>query len=330
MIVAGGLLLYEGYKLLVQPLLHGAQGGLEEVSRETAKTIANRFVDLARKRLGVAVVESVAEDREAHPRAASDSAGPGPANDESELLEAAVSETIEHRGDADRLLAILGGGARTGIALGEAPESDAWFVSAYAAVLWRVANMAGWAGRPIAVAGALQGPDWTTVCVPRSPLNAGQVIDPASIWTTTAAGVRRRQHTSADFFVRIARAAPAESAPEGLNQEFIRSRRFTPGPATPDEEAWHRVDGISRGWVLLQWDDALQNHILKNRSYFMAHPRQLELNPPDWNELTEQWQSIAKICNSSEAITAMRSGADAYATAAGSSKAAAKAALGFA
>jgi hypothetical protein len=80
--------------------------------------------------------------------------------------EGIVAAIEQHPQEAEKLGRVLEG--KLGVSLG-GPEAavgtDAWFVSAYEAVLWRAACTAGWEGRPIAVTGALQGPEWITVCV---------------------------------------------------------------------------------------------------------------------------------------------------------------------
>jgi hypothetical protein len=334
-IEVAGLLLYEGYKLLVQPLVRGAQDGMQEMSDDAVKKIARGFVRVVRDRFGVAV-EPVAKVAEVHPFEAPVVAELARADGKADPLEAAVVAAIEQGGDPETLLAVVGGDAARGVTASEAPGSDAWFVSAYEAVLWRVATMAGWAARPIAVAGALQGFDWVTVCVPHGQLTAGQVIDPSSMWRTTASGDRRRhKNAPVDFFVRLAEGAQIDSNLESLNREFIRTRRFDARRAGPEKAAWHRVDGLSRGWVLLQWDDGLRAHIQQLRKPMMwdgryLFPVNLEANPPEWGELPKDWQVLMDFRDPATGIAAMRSGADAYAGATDTSVAEAKAALGLA
>jgi hypothetical protein len=334
-IVVAGLLLYEGFKLLVQPIISGAQDGVQEMSNDAVKGVARKFVSYMRDRFGVAA-EPVPKDVAAHAPDAAGGTKPTPEHVKPDPLEAAVVAAIERGGDADSLLSALGTDAGTsGVGTGEAPGSDAWFVSAYEAVLWRVAAMAGWEARPIAVAGALQGPDWVTVCVPHRQWSTGQVVDPSSMWKVTVEGDRRRlKNPPVDFFVRVDGNGQSASDIEQLNREFIRTRCFDAGPASPNKGAWHRVDGLSRGWVLLQWDDALRAHIQKLRAPNMLDggylfPVELEARPPEWGECPQDWQFLMGISDPVAGIAGMRSGADAYAAAANTSVAAAKAALGL-
>jgi hypothetical protein len=304
------LLLYEAYKLLVQPLIRGAQNGMQEMSEDAVKSLAGRFVRVAQGRLGV--TEPAQADGKADP------------------LEDRVIAAIEQGGQPDRLLvedAGRGGGVPEG--------SDAWWVSSYEAVLWRVATLAGWARRPIAVAGALQGPAWVTVCVPHVQLQAGQVIDPSSLWQVTASGHHRRlTKPSADFFVRATEVGQLDGTLESLNEEFRLEPRFEPGPAGPDKATWHRVEGLRAGWVLFQWDDALTACIQELRNPAMWDgryliPVMLEASPPQWNELPPEWRGLSRIPDKTAGIVAVRNGADAYASVTATVLAQAKAALGL-
>jgi len=246
-----------------------------------------------------------------------------------------VAALAEHPQQAAELRRVLEG--KLGVPLGgseAAVGSDAWFVSAYEAVLWRAACTAGWEDRPIAVAGALQGPDWVTVCVPHRHLEAGQVIDPATMWRTLAAQDRRRPvgGPPVDFFVRRVEHGQAATEAAELNKEFIKTRRFVPGPAGPSKEAWHRVDGLNRGWVLLQADDALREHIQELRSPAQwegryMFPVNLDATPPKWEECPEEWQLLMDIPDSAAGIKALSDGVDAYAADSEAVVAAARAAL---
>ena len=62
--------------------------------------------------------------------------------------------------------------------------TDASLVRAYEAVLWRLTVLARWEQRAIAVAGALQGRDWMTICAPQTP---GGVVAPSAIWQAAPA-----------------------------------------------------------------------------------------------------------------------------------------------
>jgi hypothetical protein len=214
---------------------------------------------------------------------------------------------------------------------------DAWFVSAYEALLWRAAVMAGWEGRPIAIVGALQGPEWLTVCVPRQPLKLGVGIDPSSLWDTTSnADVLRPSKTAppADFFVR--RTGESETAAEAaarVNEWSVLIQTFDPDSAGPGGELWRRIDGLSRKWVRFKWDDAVKKYAQKVRSpaisptgnYLFAI--NLTASPPKFHEFPEEWRQEMLIPNEAAAIGTLSEGLDAYAAASEATLAAAVAIL---
>jgi hypothetical protein len=100
-----------------------------------------------------------------------------------------------------------------------------WYVSAYGAILWRVATLASWEERPIAISGALQGREWVTVCVPRV---RGKVVDPSKMWRASDAGAHlllraRGDDSPADFFVqRIEDTGKRDDVVADLNLTFER------------------------------------------------------------------------------------------------------------
>jgi hypothetical protein len=226
-----------------------------------------------------------------------------------------VTDFEEHPASTERLREALEG--ILGFTL-SGPDAfggtDAWFVSAYESILWRAAVTAGLEDRPIAVTGALQGPEWVTVCVPHQHQQAGRVIDPATIWRAPTPQNRRRPGVGApvDFFVRrVEHAGQAATEAAELNSQFIEEREFDPGPAGPSKGAWHRVDGLSRGWVLLQWDDALQEHIQQRRHTVVPVP--LDIRPPKLGECPEDWQLLMAIPDPAAGMKALSDGIDAYA-----------------
>lgn len=217
------------------------------------------------------------------------------------------------------------------------PGPDAWFVSAYEALLWRAAVMAGWEGRPIALAGALLGPGWVTVCVPRRPLKLGVGIDPSSLWDTTSnADVLRPSDTAspADFFVRrVGERETATDAAAGVNEWSVLTHAFDPASVGPGDELWHRVDGLSRKWVRFKWDEAVKKYVQKVRSPAISltgtylFPVNLKADPPKFDEFPEAWQQEMLIPSEVAAIGTLSEGLDAYAAASEATLAAAKAVL---
>lgn len=121
-----------------------------------------------------------------------------------------------------------------------------------------------------------------------------------------------------DFFVRQVEHGQAASEAAELNRIFVKTRRFDPGPPGADKGAWHRVDGLSQGWALLQWDDALRDHIQQLRSPAMFDGRylfavNLDVTPPEWDECPEAWQLLMDIPDPVAGIKALSDGLDAYA-----------------
>lgn len=241
----------------------------------------------------------------------------------------ATAEELRHVAE-EALQVDLGG-------VGVVASPDAWFVGAYEALLWRAAVMAGWEGRPIAVAGGLQGPGWVTVCVPRQPLKLGVGIDPSLLWDRTSnADVLRPSATTppADFFVR--RAGERETATEAaaaVNEWSALTRRFDPSSAGPGGELWHRVDGLSRRWVRFKWDDAVKKYVQKVRSPAVSltgnylFPVNLMASPPEFHEFPEEWRQEMFIPSEVAAIGILSEGLDAYAAASEATLAAGEAAV---
>lgn len=323
MIVESCWLVYQAGRLLLGPV---AERVLADFQQDAADRIRGAIRRLVRG--------DVAPDEDVQPTAPADGADVA-VTDTSivETLEENPRPTGELRGKLEEILGIHLGGPEV------AAGTDAWFVSAYEAVLWRAAVMAGWEGRPIAVKGALQGPEWVTVCVPdpNRRWGAGQIIDPSSIWSTDT-GDRHRvvgEVPLVDFYVRRVEDTGQAATDTGkLNRQFIRTRRFDPGPASSITETWHRVDGLNRGWVLFQWDDALREHIqklreparpLNGRGYLF--PVNLDKHPPRWDECPEDWQLLMEIPDEVAGIAALSNGVDSYAAASSAVAAAVRALL---
>jgi hypothetical protein len=313
-IVVTGLLVYQACKMLLGPVAQRVLGDFQQAAADRIEQIILRLV-------------------RGDPPPTEEVTPPAPPTGGVAVTDAEIVADIEaHPQQAEELRRVLE--EKLGVPLG-GPEAavgtDAWFVSAYEAVLWRAACTAGWEDRPIAVAGALQGSDWVTVCVPvpHQHLEAGQVIDPATMWRTPAAQDRRRPvgGPPVDFFVRrVEHAGQAETEAAELNKQFIKTRRFDPGPPGPSKQAWHRVDGLSRGWVLLQGDDALRKHIEQLRGYMF--PVNLDTTPPKWEECPEAWQLLMDIPDPVAGIAALSDGLDKHAVGSAAVVAAARAVLG--
>jgi hypothetical protein len=117
-----------------------------------------------------------------------------------------------------------------------------------------------------------------------------------------------------DFFVRrVEHAGQAATEAGKLDTKFIRTLQFAPGPAGPMQDAWHRIDGLSRGWVLLQWDDALRKHVGQVRKTPPGFPVMLDERPPVWDECPRNWQLLMDIPDPVAGIAALSQGVDAYA-----------------
>ena len=246
----------------------------------------------------------------------------------------AFVDTIEQEPEAGEALrgemeSILGvsldlEGARKG--------TDGWYVSAYEAILWRVGMLARWEERPIAIEGALQGSQWVTVCVPYKP-----VIDPARMWRRPDARTRLRpmfNDQPVDFFVRrIEDDNELRDELSRLNDRFMISPAagFAPGEEGSVAERWHRIDGLSRKWVVLKPDAAIQAMIDDRRPKWEGRPqgatRNSELDPLAFDEYPAEWEALLRILSEATGIAALSAGADGFARASEASAAAVEAVL---
>ncbi|MBV8861659.1 MAG: hypothetical protein JO259_07350 [Mycobacterium sp.] len=212
--------------------------------------------------------------------------------------------------------------------------TDGWYVSAYAAVLWRVAMMAVWEKHPIAIQGALQGQQWVTVCTPR----VQAPIEPSQMWWKYPPNESRilrdpNDRGPVDFFVRHIEDQDArEREVKTLNTNFIMDpdKPFKAKEDGPIAERWHRIDGVNRRWVILKPDVALET-ALTTRPRALGGGRYtyriLKGAPPAWREYPDEWKPLLNIENESDAITALSAGADEFARKSESSTAAVEAAL---
>jgi hypothetical protein len=117
--------------------------------------------------------------------------------------------------------------------------TDEFIVDAYEATFWRIATMAAWERRPIAIDGALQGPDWLTVCVPSVDIRFASepaVVDPRGVWNRLQPTILKRDSYSrpAEFFVKPASIPDRTHERDDLN---LRFRRDPTAGFFPDREA---------------------------------------------------------------------------------------------
>ena len=228
-----------------------------------------------------------------------------------------------------------------GVELSEAPAgTDDRVLSSYEALMWRAAVMTGWERRPIALAGSLLGPNWVIVCKPTAAFKPGSVVDPSLLWGTNKDGDLVRPTNApppVEFYVQqFPDSQDAVSAADTLNQSFINDRNFEAGAPGPLGEAWHRVDGLNRGWVRFQWDDVVAKNARSMRPSYLAgyagdiglsNDEEFRLRPIAFREFPDSWRTAMTITNPTEAIETLRKALDAYASVSAESLAAARAAL---
>jgi hypothetical protein len=211
-----------------------------------------------------------------------------------------------------------------------------WYVSAYAAILWRIAMLAVWEDRPIAIQGALQGWGWVTVCVPR----VHAAINPSTMWRqSNPHTLLRVLHNKgpADFFVRQVKNKTVRGRTIAeLNEQFMRDpdAAFKPAKTQSIADDWHRIDGLSRKWVLLKPDANAEQVVASHRpgvkDIFTGKsvtPPNLELHPPRFEEYPTEWQPLLEIGSEKVGIAALSAGADEFARASQASIDAVEAAL---
>jgi hypothetical protein len=211
-----------------------------------------------------------------------------------------------------------------------ATGTDGAILSAYEAVMWRAAVVAGWEGRPIALAGALLGTDWVTVCKPSPSIEPGSAVDPASLWVTDDGDLVRAENSPVEFYVRRTEDAAAAD----LNERFIREPRFAPGPPGPLGKVWHRVDGLNRGWVRFRWDDDVEGYAQQERAPMRdldgdgyMFPVNLDATRPRYSEFPPAWREAMVIADPGAAVRTLRQAIDEYTAANAKSLKAARAAL---
>ncbi|WP_454790799.1 hypothetical protein [Mycolicibacterium lutetiense] len=308
--VIAGWLLMEAYKLIVVPVTDGVRKRIvERLSQKIEEPIARRlFGDDANggQRRG-----DIADVRDAD-------AGPTTDAEFVQTIEAAPEAQAVLQEDIGKILDVdlRSGEVRRG--------SDAWYVSAYAAIFWRIAMLAVWEERPIAIHGALQGREWVTVCVPK----VHGVIAPSEMWQQWQQPdpriLRRvwQDMGPVDFFVRQIKDETARTDEVAtLNKNFMidPTAKFRPAEAESVADGWHRIDGVSRKWVQLKPDSAAEKAIRESRPGIpdvlrggARYTGSLEVSPPMYAEYPPEWQQLLDIVSEREGIAALSAGADEF------------------
>jgi hypothetical protein len=324
--VIAGWLIMEAYKLIVVPV---------------ADSVRQRFVERLSKKIEEPIARRLFGEEPAEDKHKVGTAGEGDA-DAGHSVEADFVDTIEKAPEAHAVLEEdIGAILDLDLHSGEVRRgSDAWYVSAYAAILWRIAMLAVWEDRPIAIQGALQGREWVTVCVPK--VRGG--IAPSSMWQQwqqpDTRVLRRVWHDDGpvDFFVhRVVDEAERKAEITSLNKRFMREPNdgFRPAETEPAIESWHRIDGVSRIWVLIKPDALVERAIRLKRpgipDIFSEEETlwtgSLEINPPKYEDYPPEWQELIDIESEKDAIAALSAGADEFALQSEASTVAVEAAL---
>jgi hypothetical protein len=188
--------------------------------------------------------------------AAEPSVAEPPGEGKIEAEEAAAQELVEDdRAQAEELQEKFGVQLSSALPR-ELTGTDASLVRAYEAVLWRLAVLASWERRAVAVSGALQGRGWITLCAPG---DSKGVVAPADIWRPEAGSpaLRRPWHdVPVEFFVRpLGDGASIEGEVDAVNDELSRDGFDPTQPAGADDvDVWHRIDALQAVWSALQPD----------------------------------------------------------------------------
>jgi hypothetical protein len=320
-------LVMQAYKLIVVPVATG---------------VRQRLVDDLSAKIAAPVSAKLFGD---HVPAPEDGGGLAsePDSDAEVKAEREFVDTIEEAPEAravmgeemERFLGVkLGvGGDQGSTFAGARRGSDGWYVSAYASILWRIAMLAVWEERPIAIQGALQGREWLTVCVPR----VRGAINPSAMWQHADSRTLlriRRDGGPADFFVRqIGDEGGRRHEVAALNEQFMidPTAVFKPTEVEFTADNWHRIDGVYRKWVLLKPDAVAEEAIARQRPHRPAIYGgrdvrvDLEYYPPKFNEYPADWQPLLKIGSEEGGIAALSAGADEFARASEASAAAVEA-----
>lgn len=196
----------------------------------------------------------------------------------------------------------------------EREGADASLVRAYEAILWRLAMLASWEERNVAVAGALQGPKWMTLCIPHL---VGGVIPPRDIWRDVDGenALRRPFHNvPVEFFVKpLAEGQDPEYEVRTTNAAIRRSGLDLDRPISPGAPAWHRIDGLSAGWVALQPDTEtearLQQEYAAGPGGMLGRRRHFNTSPLTHAEYPNSWHPLINVDDTS-GLAALIAGAD--------------------
>jgi hypothetical protein len=213
--------------------------------------------------------------------------GPDPetsAEGEVEIDAAAAPEVInEDEAQAEELQEKFGVQLSSALSR-ELTGADASLVRAYEAVLWRLAVLASWERRSIAIAGAPQGSEWMTICRPHE---VGRVIAPSRIWKEVGdeSALRRPlHHVPVEFFVKpLAAGGRLDQEVNKVNTAFGRKGVDLDQPVSSDDEAWHSIDGLRAGWIALQPDSETEERLQRE---YKASPRR-----DAWREASLQHHS---------------------------------------
>ena len=199
--------------------------------------------------------------------------------------------------------------------------TDASLVRAYEAVFWRLTVLAGWEQRAIAVAGALQGRDWMTICAPQ---HLGAVVAPSAIWQAAPAdnALRRlRKGGPFEFFVkRLAGNAMLDDELAKVNKQLRLggSKRFAPErpSQSTDVDVWHRVDGLHGLWVALQPDSETESAVAEAAAPAFEGSkigrRNFDTKPLTYDEYPDEWQALLDVAPA-DGLAALVDGIDKFA-----------------
>ena len=246
--------------------------------------------------------------------------GPDPetsAKGEVEINAAAAQEVIkEDEPQAEDLQEKLGITLSSALS-GELTGTDASLVRAYEAVLWRLAVLASWERRSIAVAGALQGSEWMTICRPHE---VGGVIAPSKIWKEVGGESALRRplhHIPVEFFVKpLAAGDRLDQEVDKVNTAFGRKGVDLNRPVCSDAEAWHRIDGLRARWIALQPDseteERLQREYKSGPGGMLGGKRLFSTKPLEYAEYPEDWEALLDI-DGTDGLAALIDGVDKFA-----------------
>jgi hypothetical protein len=229
--------------------------------------------------------------------------GPDPetsAEGEVEIDAAAAPEVIkEDEAQAEELQEKFGVQLSSALSR-ELTGADASLVRAYEAVLWRLAVLASWERRSIAIAGAPQGSEWMTICRPHE---VGRVIAPSRIWKEVGGESALRRplhHVPVEFFVKpLAAGGRLDQEVNKVNTAFGRKGVDLDQPVSSDDEAWHRIDGLRAGWIALQPDseteERLQREYKASPGGMLGGKRHFNTTPLEYAEYPECWGALLDI-----------------------------------